>query len=150
MADGYTAPADQTIAASPGATLVGVTASTLLRARLVELWAAVEGTPADQIIRWLVRRYTAAGTSSAVTPGEEDLDGPPAQLSAGSNHTVEPTYAGTALLDIPVHLRNQLLWRARDPQKGWLIPATAASGIGLTPIHPSVTNDVRGTAVWVE
>lgn len=148
--DTYSAPADQTITSSPGATLVGVTASTLTRARLVEILAGVEGTPADQIIRWLVRRYTAAGTATAVTPGEEDLDGPVAQLSAGSNHTVEPTYAGTALLDLPVHLRNQFIFRARSPEKGFLIPATAAAGIGVTPIHATVTNDVRGTAYWTE
>jgi len=148
--DVYTAPADQAIAASPGATLVGVTASALTRAALIEFVAAAEGTMSDEMVRWQIRRYTAAGTSSAVTPGKEDDAADDAQLSAGSNHTVEPTYAGTALLDLPVHLRNQLIWRARDRERGFLIPAIAANGLGVTPIHASVTNNTRGTAYWSE
>lgn len=150
MSDGYAANGNQNIAASPGATVAGLTASTLVRGRMLELWAACEDTVADNMIRWLARRYTVAGTSTPVTPEEDDPGGPPAQLAVGSNHTVEPTYATVPLLDVPVHMRNTLHWMARDDRKGWLVPHTAANGIGVTPIHGTVTNAVRATIAWEE
>jgi hypothetical protein len=43
-----------------------------------------------------------------------------------------------------------LIWRARSDGRGFLIPATAANGLGCTPIHASLTNNTRGTAYWRE
>lgn len=145
----YGANGDQAIAASPGATILGLTAATLTRAELLELLYGADDTPADNMIRVLGQKYTAAGTSTGVTPdGYDDAD-PAAQLSAGSNHTVEPTYAGVPLLDVNVHLRSTFIWKLSEGQ-GVIIPATAANGFGLRALHGTVTNGVRATFRWRE
>ena len=145
----YGANGDQAIAASPGATIIGLTASTLTRAELLEVLYGADDTPADNMIRVLGRKYTAAGTSTAVTPdGYDDAD-PAAQLSVGSNHTAEPTYATVPLIDVTVHLRSTFVWKQNEG-KGVIIPATAANGFGLAVIHASATNGTRATFKWRE
>jgi hypothetical protein len=145
----YGANGDQAIAASPGATIIGLTASTLTRAELLEVIYGAEDTPADNMIRLKGQKYTAAGTSTAVTPdGYDDAD-PAGQLAVGSNHTVEPTYAGIPLLDVSVHLRSTFIWKLTEGQ-GIIIPATAANGFGLAVEHGSATNPTRATFRWRE
>jgi hypothetical protein len=144
----YGANGDQNIAAAR-ATIIGLTASTARRGHLVALDYGAVGVPADNMIRLRGQKYTAAGTSTAVTPdGYDDAD-PVASLAVGSNHTAEPTYAAVPLLDVMVHLRTTFQWRLADAY-AVIIPATAANGFGFGVDHGTVTNNTRASIRWRE
>lgn len=146
----YSANGDQTITATPGDTALAVEGNVLLRGILTELYAACEDTVTDNMIRWLVRLATALGTSTPVTPQPNDDGEAAAQLAGASNHTAEPTYAGEPFIDVPVHMRAVVRWKANRKSDGFYVPASATAAIGLTPIHATKTNNVRATFRWEE
>ena len=60
-----------------GDTALGIIASTLVRAKIHFFTVAAGGTPvADNVLQWLVRRFTVAGTSTAVVPTQIDAGSP--------------------------------------------------------------------------
>jgi len=74
---------DPACTAAPGDTcLLVFNPAALTRAKLYELIFSQGGTPADNVVEWLVRRCaTAVGTEGAgVTPAPLDIDAPAAQL----------------------------------------------------------------------
>jgi hypothetical protein len=91
------------------------------------------GVASDSVIEWIVQRFTAAGTSTAVTP--RNLDGSDPSVSAavcGSNATVEPTYtANSSLFDEGINTRATYTWNAWTEGAQLVSPATAANGIGI-------------------
>jgi len=80
-----------------------------------------------------VKRFTAAGTTTAVTPGVVDPSDPsPTLFTAGSNATVEPTYtANSTIDDIGINPRGWFRWTAVDKDAELILPASAANGIGF-------------------
>lgn len=149
--DRYAATGTNTVTAAPGDTVLTVFANaTTARAKLYELIFSQSGAPADNVIQWLVRRFTALGTEGAgVTPAPLDIDAPAAVLDAGEDHTVEPTYtAATELLDFDLNQRATFRFVAAPGGELWL-PAVANAGIGATPIS-AYTGDARVTAHWEE
>ena len=80
-----------------------------------------------------LQRFTAAGTTTAVTPSGTDPSDPAATLfTAGSNATVEPTYtAGVVIDDKGVNPRGLYRWTAYAPDAEIIMPATAANGLGF-------------------
>lgn len=151
MADRYAATGTQTVTGTPGDTALAVLAVTVTRAKIYDLVFAHSGTPADNVINWLVRRFTVVGTEGAgVVPAPLDSDAPAAQLDAGENHTVEPTYtAATELLDFDLNQRATFRWVAAPGGELW-VPATASNGIGITPISSGYSGDVTTTVHWEE
>jgi len=134
---------------APGDTALAVFASALTRAQIYQFILSITGAGvADNVIEWLVRRLTAAGTSTAVPPAPLDFSAPPSQLAAGENFTVEPTYTAP-LLDPAVHQRSVYTWNAQ-PNGALKIPAVAGSGIGFTPIHAAYNQSADVTAHWQE
>jgi hypothetical protein len=96
------------------------------------------------------RRFTAAGTSTAVTPAPTDNGDPAATFTAGSNATLEPTYtANTTFTDMGINPRNTYRWVAYDPRDEIILPATAANGIGfiLAAIGGAVSAQVEATVM---
>lgn len=148
MADLYLADGIVNCAASPGATALSVVASALTRGRIDFFNLSATGTPADNVIQWLVRRISAAGTSSAVTPRPVDPAAPAAQLSAQQTYTAEPTF-GVQLMDLGVHQRAYYQWQAL-PGREILVPATASNGVSFTAINGSFTGQVDVTVQWEE
>lgn len=147
----YAVRGDQNVAASPGATNFGVTGTATRRVLIMELIFGCEGTPADNNVQWLLRRYTDPGTSTAVTPRAVDPSDGVATITAGSNHTVEPTYtANSELIDIGLHIRALFTWKAAKEAFAYIGPAVAANGLGLTPVHASVVLNTRATARVIE
>jgi len=146
--------ASGTIAAvtpAPGDTALGVIASTLTRAK-IHLFIVNMGSgpaPADYVMQWLVRRFTALGTYTAVVPTLLDPGAPVAQLAAGQAYTAEPTYVGEPLFNIAVHQRSIYQWNAA-PQAELVLPAVANNGIGITPIHGAYVGPATGTFHWCE
>lgn len=133
----------------PGDTALAVFASALTRAQIYQFILSITGAGvADNVVEWLVRRFTAVGTSVAVPPVPLDFNAPAAQLSAGEGFTVEPTYT-TALLDPSVHQRSVYTWNAQ-PNGALKIPAVAGAGIGFTPIHAAYNQSADVTAHWEE
>ena len=151
--DKYAATGKQdVVTAAPGDTALAVfNPAALTRAKLYELIFSQGGTPADNVIQWLVRRLTAVGTEGAgVTPTPLDSDAPVAQLDAGEDHTVEPTYtAATEMLDFDLNQRATFRFVAA-PGGELLIPAAANEGIGMTPISAAYAGIARVTAHWEE
>ena len=92
---------------------VGTIGAGTRRGKIYDVMFGSEATPADAAILWTVRRYTAAGTATAVTP--QALDAADAAFSgvAGENHTIEPTYtAGAIVLNVPLNQRATYRWVA--------------------------------------
>ena len=148
--DRYAATGRQDVTTiGPGDSTLAVEGDALTRGKLYELIFSQGGTPADNVIQWLVRRFTAVGTRTGVTPTALDSDAPAAQLAAGEDHTAEPTYtAGTELIDEDINQRSTFRFVAAPGGEFW-IPTGATNGIGTTAIS-AYDLDTRVTAHWEE
>ncbi len=124
-----------------GTTMLGITATTAVRPAIYDLLVGSVATAADNAAEYFLQRYTAAGTSTGVTPQALDSGDPAATATAGVNHSVEPTYTASAvLLRVAKNQRATFRWVARE--RGELVlPATAANGIGI------LANAIGGSAV---
>lgn len=112
-------------------TMLGLTSTAAIRPIVYEIIIGLNSAPADSYAEYAVQRYTAAGTSTAVTPQALDSGDPAATATAGMAHSVEPTYTANAiLLQCPVYSRSTFRWTT-FPEFGLKLPATAANGVGL-------------------
>lgn len=101
------------------------------RGRVYDLILGSEATPADAAVLWVVQRYTAAGTSTAVTPNALDPADAAFGGACGENHTIDATYtAGAVALSVPLNQRATFRWVAA-PGGELVYPATAANGFGI-------------------
>jgi hypothetical protein len=132
--------------ASAAASLGGVSADAT-RPRRFEIYDLIfgsEAAAADNPFLYVLQRFTAAGTSTAVVPQPLDPADAATEMDAGENHTVEPTYTAAAiLLEVPLNQRNTWRWYAYE--RGRLMaPATASNGIGIaTPTSSAVAITVQ-------
>lgn len=109
------------------------------RAKVYDVVIGSEASPADNAFLYLLQRITTAGTSTAVTPSPLDPADAASGMTAGQNHTIEPTYtAGLVMLRLPLNQRATFRWVAG--QGGELVyPATASNGFGIqTPTSSAV------------
>lgn len=144
MARNYAITGSRAVA-SPTKTLLGLTGGTTIRPVIFDVVVGSPATPADNALEFILQRYTAAGTSTAVTPEPLDSGDPAAIATAGVNHTVEPTYtSGKIVLDLAMNQRATQRW-VPSPGREIKLPATAANGVGLQPVHASFTGNVTGT-----
>src|SRR5579883_1595852 len=119
------------ITAAASKTILGVTATAAVRPTIYDVMLSSNATPADNSSEWQLLRYTAAGTSTAVTPTALDSGDPASTSTAGKAHSAEPTYtAGSVLLDIALNQRATVRWVAA-PGSEIASPATASNGLGL-------------------
>lgn len=136
--------------ASPGDSSLGITGGTDQRLQLYDFTSGFGGTPADNVIETLLRRYTAEGTASAVTPQALDPADPASRANAVENHTAEPTYtAGSELFHQFINQRATYRWVAA-PGGEIVVPASASNGLGFTVIHASYTGSHEVTAHFVD
>jgi hypothetical protein len=127
-------------------TLLGLTGGTTMRPRIYQIQIGITSAPADLALEWLVQRYTAAGTATAVTPNKLDPADPAAICTAGRTHTVEPTYTSTeSPFDLGFHQKASAIWQAWDQLAQLVIPATAANGIGIQTLHGTATPTALAT-----
>jgi hypothetical protein len=127
----YAAQGSQTAGAKTALTLVSTANG---RSRLLEfIYSNVGAVTVDSQFEVQLKRFTAAGTTTAVTPTSTDPSDPAATLfTAGSNASVEPTYtAGSVINDTGVNPRGVFRWTAYAPDSEVILPATAANGIGF-------------------
>lgn len=121
-------------------TQVVLVSTSAIRPAVYDMLISASAAPADNAAQYQVKRFTAAGTTTALTPQALDSGDPAATATAGTNASIEPTYTANAiLLTISANQRTTARWLARD--RGELIcPATAANGLGL------FSNAVGGSA----
>lgn len=125
----YTCVGTQTAAAKSA---LGVVATAAVRPRIMGFVLSNIGlVSTDSGFQIQLKRFTAAGTSTAITPAPADSGDPAATFTAGSNHSAEPTYtANTVIADIAVNPRSTVKWTPDDPSAPPTAPATAANGFG--------------------
>lgn len=118
------------------------------RGKIYDVIVGAEGTVADNPFLWVFQRFTAAGTSTSVTPQPVDPADAATEFDAGQNHTIEPTYVANQIqLTIPLNQRATFRWAAREG-KEIVYPATASNGIGVaTPTCGLVASTAE---VWVD
>lgn len=117
--------------ASLGSITAEATPGPARRSLVYDMMFGSEATPADAAILWTVRRCTAAGTSTAVTPQQLNPADPVATAECGENHTIEPTYTANAImLNVPLNQRATFRWVAA-PGGEIVVPATDENGIGI-------------------
>lgn len=130
--------------------LLGLISTAAIRPMIFEIIFGSTATPADNALEWQFQRFTVAGTSTAVTPQVLDPGDPAATATAGKIYTVEPTYtAGAIILDIPLNQRSTQRW-VSSPRGELILPAVAANGLGVQPIHASFTGNVTATIQYRE
>lgn len=126
-----------------GTSILGLTSAATVRPRVYDLIVGSDATPADNAAEYVLQRYTAAGTSTSVTPQALDSGDPASLCSAGEAHSVEPTYTANAiLLQFALNQRATFRWVAA-PGGEIVLPATAANGVGLQVIS------IAGSAINV-
>lgn len=136
--------------ASPTDTCLGLTSTSAIRPAIYDVIFGSTATPADNALQWLLQRYTAAGTATSVTPQPLDSGDPAATATSGEDHTAEPTYTSNAiLLNVAANQRSTQRWVA-SPGGELILPATAANGIGVQPVHSSFTGEVVCTIHYEE
>lgn len=119
---------------SAGKTALTIVSTVNGRSRLFDYKLSNVGAiTVDSQFEVQLKRFTAAGTTTAVTPSPTDPSDPAATLfTAGSNATVEPTYtAGVVIDDVGVNPRGIYRFTAYAPDAEIILPATAANGLGF-------------------
>lgn len=131
--------------ASPTKTVLSLTGGTTNRPVVYDMVVGSTATPADNALEFILQRFSASGTRTSVTPAEIDSADPAAIATAGQNHTVEPTYtSGKVMIDLAMNQRATQRW-VPSPGREIKLPATAANGVGLQPVHASFTGNVTAT-----
>ena len=130
--------------------ILGMTSATTIRPSIYTIIFGSAAAPADQANNMQIKRFTAAGTSTAFTPVALDPASPASLAAAGSDHTVEPTYtAGASLLSFSVNQQNTFKWETL-PEYGLVAPATAANGLGLQFVVATGTALHEGSLLFQE
>lgn len=149
MRESYSTTGDQTIT-TVAATALGLTSAANLRPAIKMIAFGVTGTPADAALMWTVQRYTAAGTATAVVPLPSNPRFSASTTTSGSNHTVEPTYTSTGkLFVLPVNLRVPYTLYL-PPGSEFVLPGTAANGVGVYTLHATQINDYQVNMLFEE
>jgi hypothetical protein len=142
----YMVPLTRNLSTTQSVGVIYTTSAVALRRiAIYDFTIGVQGTPAGLANLWQLQRFTAAGTSTAVTPTPVDPGDPASLTSAGQNNSVEPSYtAGTILASKALNQQATYRWFAGQPDQRLIAPATNNNGIGVaTPTAGSV--GVAGT-----
>ena len=127
----YAAQGVQTAAPKTALTVVS---SANGRPRILEyVYSNIGAVTVDSQFEVQASRFTAAGTTTAVTPGQTDPSDSAATLvTFGSNATVEPTYTANSTINRQgINPRGIYRWTAYDPSAELILPAVASNGIGF-------------------
>jgi hypothetical protein len=136
--------------ASPTATALVLVSTSAIRPEIYDMIVGSSATPADNALTIKVQRFTAAGTTTALTPQALDPADPASTSTAGKTATAEPTYTANAILwHIALNQRATHRWVA-DPRGPLKLPATASNGAGLYYVHSSFTSNVDSTIFFNE
>lgn len=129
-------------------TMVALAASAARRPRLLQVIIGCEGTPADNVAEFAIRKWTAVGSGTPGTTFQADsADGAP-QVTTANNYTSEPTYTSGNLVEISVNQRATVIWNAPVGAE-IAVPLGTTNGIGIQSITaPTLPYTI--TMVWDE
>lgn len=149
MARRFAEPGSIAAVSSSFKTLLTLISATTVRPKIFQFAVSTTGAAADGVLEWIIQRFTAAGTTTAVTPRNMDSTDPAtATATAGSNATTEPTYtANSSLFDEGVNQRATYTWNAWTEGAQLVAPATASNGLGLatlSSVAPAYTGVANG------
>ena len=146
MAEVYDVAGDQTTTTGL-LSVLGITSATTIRPRIIFANLSVTSTPADYMMRWVLQRYTAAGTATSVVPSPRDPAAPATLAAAGSNHTAEPTYT-SAEIKLDTGLANRNTYPFYCDSAPIILPATAANGVGFQVVGSTGGNEAKAFATF--
>ena len=151
MGDRYAATGAQDVTTgTPGDTSLSLQGVTTTRYGVYDFVIGCGGTPADNAIVWICQRHTEDGTNTGVTPAELDLAGPVSLITAGENHSIEPTYTASGeLFHQIINQRATFRWVAA-PEGQLKGGASITEGMGWVCFHASYTGSAEATAHWLE
>ena len=121
---------------------LGATAS--VAPLLYEFTISTSGTPADNVLEWVLARFTASASATSFTPVSVTLDPgivtPIAALAwAAENASVEGTVtAASELFDQGINQRAAYRWVA-SPGYGFQAPAVASNGLVMRVLSTAYT-----------
>jgi hypothetical protein len=153
MAKRYAVTGKRTTVGSGLKTALTLIASATVRPRIYHFIVSCPGATADNVLEWVVQRFTATGTTagSAPTPQAVDPSEVAAIATAGWDHSVEPTYtAGALLFDQGVNQKTTFQWYAYCEDAELVAPATASNGIGFQVLSPGFTGLAAPTIYFNE
>ena len=112
-------------------TLGAINGVTTVRPKIYDFIIGSSAAPADNAAKYVLQRFTALGTSTAVTPVALDPGDPAALAAAGQAHTVEPTYTASAIC-LQVAFNQRATWRwVAAPGSEIVLPANTTNGVGI-------------------
>lgn len=135
----YSVEMNRTASAALSLGSISADATRPRRGEFYDVILGSEAAAADNPFLYKFQRFTAPGTSTAVTPQQLDPADAATESDAGENHTVEPTYTANAfILTIPLNQRSTFRWIASEGGR-LIYPAVASNGIGVsTPTSSAV------------
>lgn len=143
------------VTTTPGKTIVSVVGVSLTRFAIYDAMFGADATsPADNSLRFRLRRFSVAPTVTAQQGTAVDSGDAASQLTSGTagcgvNASAEGTYtAGTELLDVPLNQRATFRWVA-FPDGEFRAPAST-NGIGLVCFAASYVGVATGNVMWQE
>lgn len=129
-------------------TIIAVAGSAYSRVKLIQVIIGCSGSPADNVAKFAIRRFTTDGTGSAGTVFAADSGGPTPRCTSKYNYTVEPTYVAGYLVEVALNQRNTVIWNAPLGAE-ILAPIGTDNGIGVEMVSgPALAYNV--TMVWEE
>ena len=123
-----------------------------VRPRIYDLIFSHGGTPADNVIRWIVPRMTASNTSnSSVAENALDPGAPAADAIALEEYTGAPTVTtDSEVLDFALNQRATFRWVAA-PGGELVLPATTTDGFFFNAsVASGSPGSARVTCHWEE
>lgn len=119
-------------------------ATTLRRGWVYDIMVGIDGTPADNVINWIVNRNSSQGTGTTHVPTPLEQGDAACLLAGRVNHTIEPIVTDqTGLLQVAVNQRASYRWVAA-PGGEFVVPAVDVNGIGVRAKSPAYAS--TGTA----
>ena len=110
---------------------ISVIGSATVRPEIFYVALSAQSTaPADATITASVKHFTADGTGTAVTPIQLNANEPACVCTSKQTYTVEPTYAGIALLKIGMNQRSLFQFYAREGAE-FVGQLAAGDGLGM-------------------
>jgi hypothetical protein len=125
-------------------------ATTLRRGWIYDVMLGASGTPADNVLNWILNRQTTAGTGTAHTPTPLETGDAACLLAGLVNHTIEPTITDqTGLIQIAMNQRASYRWVAA-PGGELVVPATNVAGIGARAASPAYASTATASMSFWE
>ena len=150
MADTYSIDGQEPAVTTSLQTVLGLTASTLTRARIVEWEIGAADPTFDEDLESAVQRYTTAPTfGNVVTPSPFDIGAPIAQLAAGDAASAEGVQTAV-LYQRTVNARSSYRWVSAGDLYDIIVPAVSSNGVGLRVLATAYVGIAEANMIYIE